>query len=342
LKLADFEYNLPDGLIAQTPPETRDGARMMVVRRDSGRIEHARFVDLPELLSGEELVVHNDTRVFPARVWARKETGGRVELLALQLLEGGRFTAMTRSSKGLKPGQVLTSETGGTPVTVTDVPVAGRAVLRVEGDALNFFEAQGAPPLPPYIRRKPLFDDATDRSRYQTIFADEAGSVAAPTAGLHFTPKVVETLLARGCTMAPVTLHVGPGTFMPVRVDDIADHKMEGEHFTISEETAHQVDGHKAQGKPVLAVGTTSTRCIETAGASGPLMPGPGYSELFITPGFQFQIVDRLLTNFHLPGSTLIMLVSALAGHELTMEAYRLAVENRYRFYSYGDCMLVL
>lgn len=315
---------------------------MMVVRRCAARIEHHMFTDLPQMLSGDEVVVHNDTWVFPARVWARKETGGQVELLALQLLSGNRFVAMTRSSKALRRGQSLRSEATGRGLTVEDLPGPGRAVLGISCDPLEFFESEGTTPLPPYIQRQPLYDDSSDRQRYQTIFAHEPGSVAAPTAGLHFTPAVVDQLTAKGCTMAPITLHVGPGTFQPVRAEDIADHRMEEEHFHISRSTADLINSARGNGRPVLAIGTTSVRCLETAGASGNLAPGPGRSELFITPGFAFNMVDRMLTNFHLPGSTLIMLVSALAGHELTMKAYQEAVRQRYRFYSYGDCMLIL
>jgi len=208
---------------------------------------------------------------------------------------------------------------------------------------MKLFEEEGTTPLPPYIRRAALADDAVDRERYQTIFALKPGSVAAPTAGLHFSTGVKEAVSARGCTLAAVTLHVGPGTFQPVRVETVENHRMEGEHYTVPEETAAAVNLARARGRPVLAIGTTTVRCLESAVASGgKIAAGPGYSELFIYPGFRFRAVDRLLTNFHLPGSTLLMLVSALAGRERVMAAYEEAVNERYRFYSYGDCMLVL
>lgn len=345
MKRSHFEYDLPEELIAQEPPESRDGARMLVVDRRTGRLQHRRFVDLPSLLAGDELIVYNDTRVFPARLWASKETGGKVELLALQLLEDSAFVAMTRSSKGLRAGRKLTLARTGIKLSVAELLAGGRARLQAPAgtELMKLFEEEGTTPLPPYIRREVLADDAADRERYQTIFAREPGSVAAPTAGLHFSPTVKESLRELGCGLAPVTLHVGPGTFQPVRVDTVENHRMEGEHYTVPEETAAAVNAARSEGRPVLAIGTTTVRCLESAvGEGGTVAGGPGYSELFIYPGFRFRAVDRLLTNFHLPGSTLLMLVSALAERDLIMSVYEEAVKERYRFYSYGDCMLIV
>jgi len=346
VKRSQFEYDLPEELIAQEPPESRDGARMLVLDRKGDRLHHRRFVDLPSLLSGDELIVFNDTRVFPARLWARKNTGGRVELLALKVCPDAVFAAMTRSSKGVAPGAELTLARTGIKLRVEELLGGGRATLRApEGtDLMELFHREGSTPLPPYIRREALADDAADRERYQTIFAREPGSVAAPTAGLHFSPAVRESVRKLGCGLAPVTLHVGPGTFQPVRVETVESHQMEGEHYTVPEETAAAVNAARRDRRPVLAVGTTTVRCLESAAreGGGKIAAGPGYSELFIYPGFRFQAVDRLLTNFHLPGSTLLMLVSALAGRDRVMGAYEEAVRERYRFYSYGDCMLLL
>ena len=345
MKRTLFEYVLPEELIAQEPPARRDGARMLVVDRRTSRLHHRRFAELPSLLSGNELIVYNDTRVFPARLWAAKETGGRVELLALQVLEDSAFVAMTRSSKGLRPGQRLTLARTGVELSVAATHEGGRARLQAPAgtELMKLFEEEGTTPLPPYIRRAPLADDTADRERYQTIFAREPGSVAAPTAGLHFSSAVKDAVTAQGCRLASVTLHVGPGTFQPVRVETVENHLMEREHYTVPEKTAEAVNAARSEGRPVLAIGTTTVRCLESAVASGgKIVPGRGYSELFIYPGFRFRSVDRLLTNFHLPGSTLLMLVSALAGRELVMGAYEEAVKERYRFYSYGDCMYVV
>jgi len=321
---------------------------MLVVDRGDGRLTHSSFQHFPELLEGDEVLVCNDTRVFPARLLAAKETGGRVELLVLRW-EGRRVFAMTRSSKPLRPGQALTvGGAAGVCLTVAAVPANGRAELICpEGtDMRTVCEAHGQTPLPPYIRRDapdsdPAPGQAGDRERYQTIFARVSGSVAAPTAGLHFSPAVLERIRLRGVQVVTVTHHVGPGTFEPVRVNDVTRHRMEDERFEVSERTAETVNAALTAGRPVVAVGTTAVRCLESAGASGRLAAGPGSTGLFIYPGYRFRVVSRLLTNFHLPGSTLIMLVSALAGRDLVMQAYADAVAQRYRFYSYGDCMFI-
>lgn len=340
--LSDFHYDLPPELIAQAPAERRDGSRMMLLDRHSGAVRHHQFVDLPDLLKGNELLIYNDTRVFPARIWAHKASGGRVELLVLRFLDDTRVEAMTRTSKPLRAGLSLTTVRTAVPLLVAEVPRNGRAILQFPAPgARHWVHQEGVTPLPPYIHRSEAEDRPLDQERYQTVFAREEGSVAAPTAGLHFTQEVLDRLAAKGIQRVPVTLHVGPGTFEPVRCNDVTHHRMEGEYFEVPEATAEAVRKAKAEGRPVITVGTTTTRCVETASASGSLMAGPGYSEIFIYPGYQFRTIDGLLTNFHLPESTLMMLVSALAGRDSILAAYRNAVENRYRFYSYGDCMLI-
>jgi len=343
LLLSDFDYELPEELIAQHPPAERDGARLMVVDRGADSVGHARFVDLPELLRGDELLLFNDSKVIPARLMAVKASGGRVELLVVRLLGPTSFEAMTRSSKPLRVGQRLRLEPGPGELVVAELPAPGRARLEATGgrEARELIHSAGTVPLPPYIRR-PAGEEPGDRERYQTIFARPEGSVAAPTAGLHFTPRVVARLRERGCELAPVTLFVGPGTFQPVRCERVDEHRMEEELYEIPPATAAAVAQARREGRPILAVGTTTVRCVESAaGEDGSLPAGPGATSLFIHPGYRFKLVCGMVTNFHLPGSTLIMLVAALAGRELTLAAYREAVAQRYRFYSYGDCMLI-
>ena len=343
MKLSDFQYELPERLIAQQPLDRRDESRMMLLDPAHPENRHHKFMNLPGLLTGDEVIVYNDTKVFPARIHAIKPTGGAVELLILRVLEPGLCEAMTRSSKPIRPGLVLTIAGTDGKVVVREVPSAGRAVVSVDGggSVLDLADRFGSTPLPPYIRRPMGWDDREDRLRYQTVYARESGSVAAPTAGLHFTPAIMQAAREKGCLLAPITLHVGPGTFQPVRVEDIERHRMETEFFHVTPQAADLVNQAKAESRPVLAVGTTSVRCLETAGSSGLVQPGSSSSDLFIRPGYQFNIVEQLITNFHLPGSSLIMLVSALAGRDNVMAAYRQAVELEYRFYSYGDCMLI-
>lgn len=344
MNLSDFEYNLPEELIAQQGLAERDGSRMLVLNRHSGAVEHSAFASLSVHLTGRELILYNNSKVMPARIFARKESGGRVELLALRVLSPHRFEAMTRTSKPLRVGQLLRPERDAGTVLIVDLPAPGRAVVEVEPGttAIDLIFAAGKMPLPPYIRRSPESDDGADLTRYQTIFADPVGSVAAPTAGLHFTPNAVAELRAMGCQFAEVTLHVGPGTFLPVRVENIEEHFMETEHYEITPTTAAAIATAREEGRPILAVGTTTVRTLESAAlANGTVPPGPGASQLFIYPGYRFKVVDKMITNFHLPGSTLIMLVSALAGRENILRAYGEAVARKYRFYSYGDCMLI-
>jgi S-adenosylmethionine:tRNA ribosyltransferase-isomerase len=334
-----FEYPLPEERIAQRPIEPRDAARLMVVERDGSRITHQRFIDLPKLLRPGDLLVMNDTRVLPARLQARRVTGARVELLLLHREGPGRWEALVKPGRRAVPGDRL--EVVDTPLTVRildRLPSGGRRV-QFEGapdDTLDAaVAAAGEVPLPPYIH-----ETLADAERYQTIYAREEGSVAAPTAGLHFTPRVFAALRERGVEIATVTLHVGLATFRPVKAEAIDDHEMHEERFEVPEATAAQIAA--ATGR-VIAVGTTTVRCLESA-AIGPrrVSPGPAATSLYIRPGFRFQIVEGLLTNFHMPRSTLLILVSAFAGVDLVRRAYTEALARDYRFLSFGDATLFL
>ncbi len=346
MRVDDFDFELPEGQIAQAPLPERDASRLLVLPRAGGAPEHGAFRSLPERLAEGDLLVVNDARVIPARLRGHKrDTGGRVELLLMEQLDRHTWLAMGRASKGLHPGTAL-ELTGLAAEIVAD---EGDGVRRVRFEApaedlLPLLEAgAGQMPLPPYIHRDTGPAPVDDRERYQTIFADRPGAVAAPTAGLHFTPRVLEALAARGVETARITLHVGPGTFLPVRVDDVDDHVMHQERFEVSEAAAEAVARTRARGGRVVAVGTTSLRTLEAAAdGAGGLKPGPGRTDLFVKPGYAFRTVDGLVTNFHLPRSTLLMLVCALGGTERVLAAYREAVARGYRFYSYGDAMLIL
>ncbi len=345
--LRDYHYELPPELIAQRPAARRDGARLMVVDRARGEIGHRRFTDIEALLGPGDLLVVNQTRVVPARVLTRKATGGQVELLfhgAPEEADGRwRCLCLTRSSKALRAGSSLRpARDPAVALRVVAVPVAGEALVEGEGAFFPALAALGEVPLPPYIARGEGGPDGEDSERYQTVFAQAPGAVAAPTAGLHFTPELLARLAARGVGRVSLTLHVGPGTFLPVRSDDYERHEMMAERFEISEETVAAVGRHRPPVGRTVAVGTTTVRALEGASPAGRLLPGAGETRLFITPGHRFAQVDALLTNFHLPGSTLLLLVSAFAGRDLVREAYRQAVAERYRFYSYGDAMLIL
>ena len=340
MRRQDFRYELPPELIAQHPPAERSASRLMVLDRAGGRVSHRGVRDLPDLLAPGDLLVFNDTRVIPARLLGRKETGGRVEVLVERLRGGREVLAQVRASKSPRPGTRLLLE-GGAAARVT-----GREedffVLAFEGDepVAALLERIGHVPLPPYIARP---DAGVDRERYQTVYARRAGAVAAPTAGLHFDEPLLEALRARGLALGWVTLHVGAGTFQPVRVDDIREHRMHREWIEVGEAVCRQVAETRARGGRVVAVGTTSVRCLETAaGEDGVLRPFTGETDIFIYPGYRFRVVDALVTNFHLPESTLLMLVCAFAGTEAVLAAYREAVARRYRFFSYGDAMLVI
>ncbi len=346
MKPSDFDYDLPESAIAQEPCSARDDSRLMVLRAGDAEPEHRTFRDLPELLRTGDLVVLNDTRVLAARLAARKASGGRVEILLLET-ETGRpdvWRCLLRASRKPGPGDRL-AVTAGLDVVVLERH-SDAFVVRLEAEDGNpgaILERVGAMPLPPYIRRVP--DDprkGKDRERYQTVYARVPGAVAAPTAGLHFTPALLEGVRRRGVRTASITLHVGAGTFLPVRTARIEDHVMHAERFDLPPATAHEVRDARERGGRVVAVGTTVARTLEhRALDDGSVEPGRGRCSLFIHPGFRFRVVDVLITNFHLPRSTLLMLVSAFAGRERILAAYRSAVEGGYRFYSYGDSMLV-
>lgn len=349
--LHDYDYDLPDELIAQSPAQERDQARLMVMNRRTGAIRHHQFRELPRQLTPRDLLVVNNTRVVPARLFGNKSTGGKVEVLILDYAGGlqrldtdGAFssTCLVKASKKPKPG---------TQLHFGDCLSAEIVALQGDIHTLKFTSPQpfqetldkiGVVPLPPYIKRTAPAENPHDRHDYQTIYASEKGAVAAPTAGLHFTPGLMHALDAMGIPLVALTLHVGYGTFLPVRVTDIRDHRMHAERFTVSRAVAETVNRHKAQGGRIVAVGTTSVRTLEYAtGADGQLRAMQGQNDLYIYPGYRFRLVDAMITNFHLPQSTLLMLVSAFAGRQAILAGYREAIAQRYRFFSYGDGMLI-
>ncbi|HAL93075.1 MAG TPA: tRNA preQ1(34) S-adenosylmethionine ribosyltransferase-isomerase QueA [Verrucomicrobia bacterium] len=350
MKAADFDYDLPPELIAQEPPERRDGARMMVLDRTAGTIEHRQFADLPAYLRPGDLLVVNDTRVIPARIFGRKAkegTGGKVEFLLLEETAPGVWDALMRSRRRPKVGEQVVLDENLAVATVLEDGELGRVKVRVESRLpwLEVLDRIGQTPLPPYIQRKEATSErrAADKVRYQTVFAREPGAVAAPTAGLHFTPEGIDRLAAHGVDKATVTLHVGIGTFRPVAVENVEEHRMDFERWQVPEEAAAKIAAAKAAGGRVVAVGTTSVRTLESAAARPEgFGAGQGRTDLFIYPPYDFRVVDAMVTNFHLPKSTLLMMISAFAGREFVLEAYREAIRERYRFYSYGDCMLIL
>lgn len=337
MKLSDFDYELPDELIAQQALSDRAASRLLVVQSE-GEYEDRTFRDIVELIKSEDLLVFNNTKVLPARVFGHKSTGGQIEILVERLLDEYRLLAHVRSSKSPKAGARLTLEGG------FEAEVLGRQgalfELRFESEdkrtAIELLEVYGHMPLPPYIERS---DTADDRERYQTVFAERPGAVAAPTAGLHFNDELLTALKAKGVATAEVTLHVGAGTFQPVRVEDLSEHTMHSEWVDVPESVCEAIAACRARGGKVVAVGTTTVRSLESAAQGGELKAFQGDTDIFITPGYEFQVVDRLITNFHLPKSTLLMLVSAFSGYETMMQAYQHAVEQQYRFFSYGDAM---
>ncbi|MBP2017199.1 S-adenosylmethionine:tRNA ribosyltransferase-isomerase [Symbiobacterium terraclitae] len=341
MRLADFDYDLPKELIAQTPVEPRDASRLMVVERSSGAIQHRYFRDLPEFLRPGDALVLNDTRVMPARLLGHREaTGGAMEVLLLKRLTRDRWETLVKPGKKARPGERIVFGGGllvGTVVGPTDF--GGRVIdFAYEGVFEELLDRLGQMPLPPYIH-----EQLAEPERYQTVYAREWGSAAAPTAGLHFTKELLDRLTAQGVEIYKITLHVGLGTFRPVEVEDPTQHKMHSEFYQVSPEAAAGINAVRERGSRLLAVGTTSVRTLETAATEdGRLVPGSGWTDIFIYPGYRFKLVDSLVTNFHLPKSTLLMLVSALAGQELIMKAYREAVARRYRFFSFGDAMLIL
>jgi S-adenosylmethionine:tRNA ribosyltransferase-isomerase len=333
VRRTDFTYELPEELIAQQPLAERSASRLLTLDGATGALADRQFRDLPQLLAAGDLVVFNDTRVIPARLFAVKESGGKVELLLERPLEGRHALVHARASKPLRPGLSLEGRGG----TINILEKRGDLwVIELPEPALAFFEQFGQMPLPPYIRRDPQPDDST---RYQSLFARKQGAVAAPTASLHFDEPLLAELDRLGVHRAFITLHVGAGTFQPVRTEAVGAHVMHAEFVEVSAETCAAIEAARARGGRVIAVGTTVVRAIESAAGGGTLAPYIGDSSLFIVPGFRFRIVDAIVTNFHLPESTLLMLVSAFAGREAVLAAYRHAVGSQYRFFSYGDAM---
>lgn len=338
MKTSDFDFDLPPELIAQFPTQERSQSRLLHLDGASGTLTDGQFADLPQFLKPGDLLVFNDTRVIKARLYGVKDSGGKLEVLIERVLDEHHALAHIRASHAPKPGSGLLL--AGKVAATVDERQGELYRLRFAGETplLELLEQYGSLPLPPYITHAP---EALDETRYQTVYARQPGAVAAPTAGLHFDPAMLETLEKMGVKTAYVTLHVGAGTFQPVRVEEIAEHHMHSEWYTVPQRTVDLIRLARAEGGRVMAVGTTSLRALESAAAGGELEAGSGETNIFIFPGYRFRVVERLLTNFHLPQSTLLMLVSAFGGMENIRRAYRHAVENRYRFFSYGDAMLI-
>ena len=349
MQTSDFDFALPPDLIAQMPAKQRDAARLFVVYRASGIFEHRHFAELPTLLHAGDLLVLNDTRVLPTRLFGHKPSGGKIELLLLEELASGEWESLLRTgSKRPQPGTELSLADGAAHATLLTTGEQGRVTLRITSQMpiLDLLERYGLPPLPPYIQRSVTSDQQSteDRQRYQTVFARAPGAVAAPTAGLHFTPELFKTLETRDIHRVFITLHVGLGTFRPVTAARAEDHHMEAERYTVLEETASRITATRRAGGRIIAVGSTSTRTLETIAAEhdGQIVAASGRTNIFILPPYHFRAVDALITNFHVPRSTLLMMVSAFADRDLILRAYAEAIRERYRFYSYGDAMLIL
>jgi S-adenosylmethionine:tRNA ribosyltransferase-isomerase len=363
MRLSDFDYELPPELIAQQPAVERDASRLLVAHRQADRMEHRRFSDLPEYLRAGDLLIVNDTKVIPARLFGTFEDGKSAEVLLVRPAGDDCWEALVKPAKPARMGRRLLLACGHLPVTVAAQGIHGHRVLRLppDVDLPAILRSYGVMPLPPYIQRSAESRESRveksteglgsrlaalgslDWERYQTVYAHEEGAVAAPTAGLHFTTALLDRIRGAGVLVHPLTLHVGPGTFQPVRVEDVSHHRMEAERYAIPEETARAVKAARTEGRRVIAVGTTSVRALEHAATDeGTVQAGEGEADLFIRPGYRFRVVDAILTNFHLPRSTLLMLVAAFAGLETIRRVYAEAVRERYRFYSYGDAMLIL
>ncbi len=339
LKKSDFYYDLPEELIAQTPAEPRDSSRLLVYDRASGKVEHKIFRDIKNYLRKGDVLVVNNTKVLPARLFAHTEHGGKVEVLLLKRLSALRWEVLVKPGKKCRPGTVLTIDEK-LSLTVASVTESGERIVDFKCDGVfeEALERVGSMPLPPYIHEK-----LKDKNRYQTVYAKTDGSAAAPTAGLHFTPLLLEEIKAMGVEVAEILLHVGLGTFRPVKEDAITDHKMHSEYYEVNERAAEIISRAKRKGRRVIAVGTTSVRTLESAVKNdGTIEPCRGNTSIFIYPPYKFRCVDALITNFHLPESTLIMLVAAMVGREKILELYKTAVEEKYRFFSFGDCMFII
>lgn len=338
MRTTDFDFYLPDELIAQFPTPERSASRLLRLDGKSGQLSDYGFRNLPEFLQPNDLLILNDTRVIKARLTGEKASGGKIEIMVERLLDTHCLLAQIRASRSPKPGSLLRIADAFDAEVMTRQDDLFLLEIRGPTPAIELIDQYGSLPLPPYISHKA---DGHDEERYQTVFAREPGAVAAPTAGLHFDDAMMDRLQAAGIAIAYVTLHVGAGTFQPVRVDNIHEHKMHSELYSVSQATVDAIQHAQAKGGKVTAVGTTALRALESAARSGELQGGSGETDIFITPGYRFQVVERLLTNFHLPKSTLLMLVSAFAGTENIKNAYQHAIEAKYRFFSYGDAMLI-
>ncbi len=340
MKVTDFDYDLPEELIAQDPLEKRSNSRLMVLDKNTGEISHQHFYDIKNYLKAGDCLVINNTRVIPARLYgARVGSGGKVEILLLKRKSDNVWECLVKPGKKARPGMEISFGDGLLLGKITDIVDEGNRLIEFsyEGIFEEILDKLGEMPLPPYITHR-----LEDRDRYQTVYAKYDGSAAAPTAGLHFTPELLSEIKDMGVKVAEVTLHVGLGTFRPVKEEEVLDHHMHSEYYEITQEACDIINETKAHGGRVISVGTTSTRTLESAAIAGqPLMPKSGWTEIFIYPGYEFKVIDGLITNFHLPQSTLIMLVSALAGREHVLHAYEVAVKERYRFFSFGDAMLI-
>ena len=340
MKTSDFNFDLPEELIAQHPLEKRDYSRLMVLDRETGEIEHKHFYDILEYLNSGDTIVLNNTRVMPARLIGEKEgSGGKIEFLLLKRVEGDKWECLSKPGKKAKIGATFTFGSGKLKCTVVDIVEEGNRIIEFSYDGIfeQVLDELGEMPLPPYITER-----LEDRERYQTVYSKEQGSAAAPTAGLHFTNDLLKEVEAKGVNIAYVTLHVGLGTFRPVKVDDVNSHIMHSEFYSLDEENAKIINETKKNGGKIISVGTTSTRTLETIGdENGVVKAQSGWTSIFIYPGYKFKVVDRLITNFHLPESTLIMLVATLAGKDHVLNAYNEAVKEKYRFFSFGDSMII-
>ena len=341
MNTADFDFHLPEELIAQTPLEKRDSSRLLIVDRETGQFSDQHFDNIIDQLEPGDALVMNNTRVLPARLYGTKpETGGHIELLLLKNTQGDFWEVLAKPAKRLRVGARVSFGDGRLTATVTEELEHGGRIVRFDyqGIFLEVLESLGEMPLPPYIHEK-----LEDRERYQTVYAKENGSAAAPTAGLHFTEELLDKIAAKGVKLVYLTLHVGLGTFRPVSVDNLEEHEMHSEFYSLSEEAAETLRQVKASGHRIVAVGTTSIRTLETIGSKfeGQIQADSGWTNIFIKPGYQWKIVDAFSTNFHLPKSTLVMLVSAFAGRQLTLQAYEHAITERYRFFSFGDAMFI-
>ena len=340
MKVSDFKYDLPEELIAQTPIKQRDHSKLMVLNREKQTIEHKIFKDIIDYLEPGDVLVRNNTKVLPARLYGKKETGANVEFLLLNNIEGDIWECIVRPGNKLHVGTKVIFGEGLLKANILEVMPGGTRKVQFEYQGIfnEILDQIGLMPLPPYIH-----EELKEKDRYQTVYAKYEGSAAAPTAGLHFTPELLEEIQKKGISVANVTLHVGIGTFRPVKEETVENHEMHSEHFYIKQEDADKINQAKQNGKKVIAVGTTSCRVLETiADENGMVKPTEGDTQIFIYPGYRFKCLDALVTNFHLPESTLLMLVSALAGREYIMKAYQEAVKEKYRFFSFGDAMLII